>query len=61
MCVSERGPELERMSCVCVYVCVCMYVCVWGGGGSSQVPPRGESRTMQMRLNLTPTGSIREE
>ena len=46
--------------CVCVCVCVHVRVCV-GGGGSSQVPPRGESRTTQMRLNLTPTGSIREE
>ena len=45
---------------VCVWLCVHLRVCV-GGGGSSQVPPRGESRTMQMRLNLTPTGSIREE
>ena len=44
--------------CVCVCVCVCVSVCV---RGSSQVPPRDESWTMQMQLNLTPTGSIREE
>ena len=52
------GCSMSCLYCNMSIHCVCVG---GGGGGSSQVPPRGESRTTQMRLNLTPTGSIREE